>query len=122
MRFVVHASVPDSLDSYYQQIGQGGRDGKTALARLFYCPKELSLARFFTTQRPDEELLAKVFQALRGGAPKRLKDLHAELEVRGRKLTNAVNLLEQADAITANRNGFSPIGDRAPRMGARRGH
>ena len=30
---------------------------------------------------------------------------------RGRKLTNAVNLLEHADAITANRNGFSPIGD-----------
>ena len=110
VRFVVHASVPDSLDSYYQQIGRGGRDGQPALARLFYRPEELSLARFFTTQRPDQQLLAEVFEALRGEAPKRLKDLRAELEVRGRKLTNAVNLLEQADAITAGRNGFSAIG------------
>lgn len=113
VRFVVHASVPDSLDSYYQQIGRGGRDGEAALARMFYRPESLSLARFFTTQRPDEELLAKVYRALSGAAPKRLKDLRAELQLRGRKLTNAVNLLEQADAITAGRQGFSAIGDDA---------
>ncbi|MBV9351736.1 MAG: ATP-dependent DNA helicase RecQ, partial [Mycobacterium sp.] len=111
VRFVVHASVPDSLDSYYQQIGRGGRDCEAALARLFYRPENLSLARFFTTQRPDEELLAKVYKALRGAAPKRLNDLRAELQLRGRKPTNAVNLLEQANAVAASRQGFSAIGD-----------
>ncbi len=107
VRFVVHASVPDSLDSYYQQIGRGGRDGGPALARLFYRAQDLSLARMFTTQRPDPVLLAQVHEALRGASRKRLKNLGAELNVRGRKLTNAVNLLELAGAITSERTGFS---------------
>ncbi len=106
VRFVVHASVPDSLDSYYQQIGRAGRDGESALARLFYRPEDLSLARFFTTQRPDEDLLAKVYKALRSDRPRRLRDLRAELDVRGRKLTNAVNLLELAYVVTSGRSGF----------------
>ncbi len=104
---MVHASVPDSLDSYYQQIGRGGRDGEPALARLFYRAQDLSLARMFTTQRPDEQLLARVHEALSGSRRKRLNKLGAELDVRGRKLTNAVNLLELAGAITSTRTGFS---------------
>ncbi len=107
VRFVVHASVPDALDSYYQQIGRGGRDGGPALARLFYRAQDLSLARMFTTQRPDQALLTQVHEALRGAGRKRLTELSADLDVRGRKLTNAVNLLELAGAITSERTGFS---------------
>lgn len=52
VRFVVHASVPDSLDSYYQQIGRGGRDGADALALLFYRAEDLGLARFSPVSTP----------------------------------------------------------------------
>ncbi|MEE2031968.1 RecQ family ATP-dependent DNA helicase [Rhodococcus chondri] len=107
VRFVVHAAVPDSIDSYYQQIGRAGRDGDRALALLFYRSEDLSLATFFTTYTPDEELVSHVFAALRNDGPKRLKQLRSELGVRGRKLTNAVNLLERAGAITSGRKGFS---------------
>lgn len=106
VRFVVHASVPDSLDSYYQQIGRAGRDGEPALALLFYRAEDLGLARFFTTHRPDAELIGAVYRALDTDKPKRLKDLRAKLDVRGRRLTNAVNLLEQGDAIRSTRKGF----------------
>lgn len=106
VRFVVHASIPDSLDSYYQQIGRAGRDGADSLVKLFYRAEDLGLARFFTTHRPDPELVEAVYKALDTKKPKRIKQLRAELDVRGRKLTNAINLLEQADAITATRKGF----------------
>ncbi|MCG5433378.1 RecQ family ATP-dependent DNA helicase [Mycobacterium sp. MYCO198283] len=109
VRFVVHASVPDSLDSYYQQIGRAGRDGEAAAALLLYRPEDLGLARFFTTHRPDEELLRRVYTALKD-QPARLKDLRATLDVRGRKLTNAVNLLEQAEVIRSGRKGFRATG------------
>ncbi|NCL73000.1 RecQ family ATP-dependent DNA helicase [Rhodococcus sp. YH1] len=108
VRFVAHASAPDSVDSYYQQIGRAGRDGLEAKALLFYRPEDLSLAKFFTTHRPDEELLGRAFTALRRAkAPTRLKDLRAELDTRGRTLTNAVNLLERAGVVSSGRKGFT---------------
>jgi ATP-dependent DNA helicase RecQ len=110
VRFVVHASVPDSLDAYYQQIGRAGRDGDEALALLFYRAEDLGLARFFTTHRPDPELVESVYARLDTEKPKRIKDLCAELGLRGRKLTNAVNLLEQAEAIVATQKGFLASG------------
>jgi ATP-dependent DNA helicase RecQ len=112
VRFVVHASVPDSLDSYYQQIGRAGRDGGEAVARLFYRAEDLSLARFFSTGRADEALLASVFTALSTG-PKRIKRLGEELDLGGRALTQAVNLLEQAAAIKSTRRGFIAVDDDA---------
>jgi ATP-dependent DNA helicase RecQ len=107
VRFVVHASIPDSVDNYYQQIGRAGRDGDHAVAHLFYRSDDLSLAKFFTAHRPDEELLRAVFTRLRGGPPMRLTELRTELGSHGRRLTNAVNLLEQAGALTSGNRGFS---------------
>ena len=107
VRSVVHASIPESMDSYYQQIGRAGRDGEPAAAVLFYRPEDLGLARFFTTNRPEEELLARVYGALDRKAPKRLADLRTELGVRGPRVTNAVNLFEEAGLAAATREGFS---------------
>ncbi|WP_183466575.1 ATP-dependent DNA helicase RecQ [Mycolicibacterium iranicum] len=105
VRFVLHASVPDSLDSYYQQIGRAGRDGDPAVARLFFRAEDLSLAKFFASGSADEKLLGAVFRAV-GSAPKRLKQLREDLGVRGRALTHSVNLLEQAAAVTSTARGF----------------
>lgn len=107
VRAVVHASVPDSMDSYYQQIGRAGRDGEPAEAVLFYRQEDLGLARFFTTHRPDEELLAGVYSALSPTDPKQLNDLRDALDVAGRRVTNAVNLLEEAGLISSSRAGFT---------------
>ncbi|WP_231639637.1 RecQ family ATP-dependent DNA helicase [Mycobacterium sp. Marseille-P9652] len=110
VRFVAHASAPDSLDSYYQQIGRAGRDGDQALALLFYRPEDLGLARFFSGGGPDEEALRAVSAVLDRSDPTRLKDLRDGLDVRGRTLTNAVNLLEEAGAVRSTRKGFVSAG------------
>src|SRR5439155_21004151 len=47
VRFVFHSEPADSVDSYYQEIGRGGRDGEPARALLFFRAEDLGLRRFF---------------------------------------------------------------------------
>jgi ATP-dependent DNA helicase RecQ len=47
VRFVFHSEPSDSVDSYYQEIGRGGRDGEPARAVLFHRAEDLGLRRFF---------------------------------------------------------------------------
>jgi ATP-dependent DNA helicase RecQ len=45
VRFVAHAGLPKSIESYYQETGRAGRDGDPAVAHLFWGAEDFARAR-----------------------------------------------------------------------------
>jgi ATP-dependent DNA helicase RecQ len=47
VRFVVHAGLPKSIESYYQETGRAGRDGDPAVAHLIWGGEDVARLRGF---------------------------------------------------------------------------
>lgn len=47
VRYVLHFTIPGTIENYYQEVGRAGRDGLPAEAVLLYAPVDLQLHRFF---------------------------------------------------------------------------
>ena len=107
VRFVLHYDVPDSLDSYYQEIGRAGRDGGDARAVLFYRDADLGRQRAMTSPvRLDHAEVCDVLETIiADGTSIDAATLKDETEQTGGRLRRTVDLLEQIGAIAVQLDG-----------------
>jgi ATP-dependent DNA helicase RecQ len=64
VRFVIHADLPKSIESYYQETGRAGRDGHDARCIMLFSQADIPKVRFFIDSMLDEEERAKSIAAL----------------------------------------------------------
>jgi ATP-dependent DNA helicase RecQ len=65
IRFVIHYSMPGTLEAYYQEAGRAGRDGEPARCVMLFQPEDKNTHIFFLNGRyPKREHFESVYRAL----------------------------------------------------------
>jgi len=97
IRWVVHAEVPESPDTYYQEVGRAGRDGEPATGTLVYRSADLSLGKFFSGGIPRRADVAAVVMALDGlePGPSRPAEVRDRTGLGPRRVGRVLNLLDE---------------------------
>ncbi len=65
IRTIIHFNIPANIESYYQEIGRAGRDGKISNAYLLFDEKDISIQEFFIkSSYPQKEQIEIVYNAI----------------------------------------------------------
>ncbi|HLO97238.1 MAG TPA: C-terminal helicase domain-containing protein, partial [Fimbriimonas sp.] len=103
VRYVYHWNMPKSLESYSQEIGRAGRDGKPSVVEMFACDADLPvLENFIFGDTPDVANIESLVRDILSRLDKfdvSMYDLSAQHDLRQLVLKTALTYLELDDAI-----------------------
>jgi ATP-dependent DNA helicase RecQ len=109
VRFVVHYQMPANLETYYQESGRGGRDGKPANCVLLFDRKDKRVQQFFLVRHyPDADELRAVHAAVLAltadGQPASIAGIGRRLpDMNDGSVRVALKLLREAGVLGQNR-------------------
>lgn len=121
VRFVIHKDMPESLESYYQEAGRGGRDEHKAYAVLLYNYSDrIRNEKKFLTNFPSIDEIKLVYHSLGNyfqlaygtgegiSFDLDLSDFCTRFKLEPTKTINALKFLEQDEYLSFNESVFLP--------------
>ncbi len=120
VRLVLHADVPDCLESYYQEAGRAGRDGKKAYAILLYNDQMLEdLAVQYKLQYPPLDYIREIYQGVVNYLQVPLGTVYTyytfdfgdflkKFSFEAKRTNAALQVLGQEDLLSLNEQVFKP--------------
>lgn len=107
VRYVIHYNLPGDLESYFQEAGRAGRDGKQSYCILLYEKKDINTQRYFIEKAfPTDIQLNQLLGAIKRSPTKIFNsilvkpfDLAEESEIDIERIDIGLHLLEQMGFI-----------------------